>query len=178
MTPFTSSANFFHAEAEALQQRAERRRGAEAAAVFGQAAVAFQAALQLAPSISSAPERIADCCFGLAETSQNWGEALLATCAGLPDAQLTAAAETQASAQAMQLFETAVAHYRRVNDDQAAGMRADAACNCGNTLAVWAETMAAVGGSVDAASGLLDQAQECYAQALAKEEDASVSGNT
>jgi hypothetical protein len=149
-------------------------------AVYEQAAAAFQAAMALAASPGAPPsaDRLADCRFALAETLQSWGEAALAECASLPDAQLSAAAEAAARSLAGRLFEQAVAHYRGVTEGGPGGsMRADASCNCGNTLAAWAEALVeaqGAAGAAGAAGALAAQAEGCYELALSKEEDAAV----
>lgn len=45
---------------------------------------------------------------------QNWAEGLLAVCRTLPDAELTRAAEQQASSMAKALFKQAVESYQQV----------------------------------------------------------------
>jgi hypothetical protein len=93
-----------------LQQRAERRKGQEAAAAYEQAVGAYRAAL----AAGLAAEQQADAHFGVAESLQMWGEALLEAAAKLPDEQLSAAAEQQASSSACELFRQAVEAYQQV----------------------------------------------------------------
>lgn len=168
------------ADGEALQQRGERRKGREAAALFEQAAAKFQQALAVSGQGAQLPPpaRLADCRFALAETLQTWAQALQADCASLPDSELTPAREAEVNRRAGHLYEQAVQAYRQVPDAGTPGsMRADAAVNCGNTLAAWAEVCAGLPEAApdgSAASALLQQAEACYSAALAKEEDAAV----
>jgi SWI/SNF-related matrix-associated actin-dependent regulator 1 of chromatin subfamily A len=158
--------------AEALEQRAERRRGAEAAAGHEAASAAFEQALSLAAG--APPARVAEAHFGLAEALQAGAGALQAAAAALPDAEATASAEAGAAARAARLLELSVQHYRLV-PGAAMGMRGDAAVNCGNALAAWAEALPAA--EAARADALLADAEAAYAAALAAEEDAAAAGN-
>lgn len=53
-------------------------------------------------------------------------------------------------------------------------MRADAAVNCGNTLASWAELLAGAGAQGDTAARALREAEAAYQAALQQEDDALV----
>lgn len=55
-------------------------------------------------------------------------------------------------------------------------MRADAAVNCGNTLAAWAELLAGQPGQGEASGRALMEAESCYQAALQQENDALVGG--
>ncbi|DBA87568.1 TPA: hypothetical protein ACH3X1_004592 [Trebouxia sp. C0004] len=161
----------FHAEAETLQQRAERKRGREAVSAYEQAASGFRRALDLEQRSPLPFERHCDAYFGLAEVLQNWAEAVLAVCRTLPDADLTRDVEQQASNAAQPLFRQSVEAYQQVRTGMQE-MRADAAVNSGNALAAWAELLPA-GEAVQ----MLASAQKSYEAALTQEEDAATWGN-
>jgi len=171
--------------AEVLQQRAERRRGAEALAAYEEAAGAYQEALKLAHSSpgSSPPHTIIiDCRFSLAETLQQWAETLLQHTASLPDGQLTLDIELAVASKASALFDEAVKHYFQVKEtpeDPPASLRVDAAVNCGNTLSAWAELVVTRDPTSEAktANDLLVRAESCYCAAISKEEDAMTWSN-
>ena len=117
-------------EAAALQQRAERRRGADA---FTSAAGAYRAALALARSSSPAAADVAACLFGLAECLLQGAEAVLAACAQLPDQTLSVAAVQQADGQAVALLEESVGAFGRVREPDGQP-RVDALVCGGNAL--------------------------------------------
>jgi hypothetical protein len=162
-----------HAEAEALQQRAERRRGAEAVKVFQQAIAKYEAALQLAtgqPALA-----VANAWFGCAESLQSLAEGLLQVCATAPDAELTRESEAQASEHAALLLVRAVEAYRKVPAEGAGPgiMRADAAVCAGNALSALAAVQQKQ--QPAAADESLRQAARCYEVALQQEDDTLVS---
>lgn len=182
------------AEAETLQQRAERRRGPEALACYEAAAKAFQQALDAAPTSSPSFTRLMDCRFGLAETLQCWAETLLEVTASTPDNELTREKESEATSLAGVLFSKAVSNYQQVRDSPpgaapssappgaAAALRVDAAVNCGNVLSSWVTALTESTPKMDnalrqEASAMLTSAEECYTAALSKEEDASTLSN-
>lgn len=148
--------------AEQLQQRAERRRGAEAVELYAQAVAKYREAL------AAGGHEDADVLFGLAESLQEGAEATLAACAALPDNALTAAVVAQADSQAEALLRDSVAAYQRVLEE--GQPRVDALVNAGNALSSWAEVCAKK--DAGQAVQLLQQATEAYQGALQKEEDA------
>ena len=209
-----------YAEAESLQQRAERRNDVS---LYEKAAQAFAESIHLvscslSSSQSSAENAILrkllnDAHFGLAETLQSWGELLLEKVNNLSDGELTIDVEMEASRRACGLFSDAVENYFHVvqmNDDSIgrgiasaneicdnrAGrspsmLRVDAAVNCGNTYAAWAEALSSLmerdsfhstkseiqlPKSLDPRE-LFQMAEDCYLQALGKEEDAMTWSN-
>ncbi|PSC72882.1 hypothetical protein C2E20_4035 [Micractinium conductrix] len=145
-----------------LQQRAERRRGQEAADLHSQASAKYREAL------AAAGRDDPECLFGLAESLQEGAEATLAAAAQAPDGAQTAAAGAAAGARAVALLADSVAAYRRVVED--GEPRVDALVCAGNALSTWAEVCA----WRDAAQAvqLLQQATESYQAALQREEDA------
>ncbi|KAI7840309.1 hypothetical protein COHA_006091 [Chlorella ohadii] len=156
--------------AEQLQQRAERKRGAQAAELHSQAVAKYKEALALAASGAAAPpaDDFASALFNCAECLQEGAEATVAACAALPDGQLTLAAVQAADAQAAALLDESVATYRRVLDN--GQPRVDALVCCANALSSWAEVAAR--SSPAQAAQLLGQAGEAYRAALQREEDA------
>ncbi|KAL4432839.1 hypothetical protein ABPG77_008165 [Micractinium sp. CCAP 211/92] len=148
--------------AQQLQQRAERRRGAEAVGLYQQAVVKYQEA------ISAAGGDDPDALFGLAESLQGGAEATLAACAALPDEVLTAAAAQQADLQAAAALQESVAAYQRVLEG--GQPRVDALVCAGNALSTWAEVCARR--DQPQALQLLKRAAEAYKAALQREEDA------
>jgi tetratricopeptide (TPR) repeat protein len=186
-TPFSHEVKF--QLAETLQQRAERRGDIS---LFEQAVAAGSEALQLAAAAQQRPSLnwIADVHFLVAECLQSWAEGLLEVTTSLPDAQLSRAVEQDAKIRAASLFQKAVQHYEQVLEDdrsQSASdttMRVDAAVNCGNTLAAWAQVASEMqvgieGGPspVTAATAMLQRAEALYIAALSKEEDAMTWSN-
>eukprot|EP00891_Asterochloris_glomerata_P003858 jgi/Astpho2/3858/Aster-x0600 len=160
-------------EAEDLQQRAERKRRAtpEAVNAFLLAASKFEGALSLEQQQPMPFDRHMDACFGLAETLQMGGEAVVAAAAGMQDDQLSQTVQDQAAAQARDLFRRGVQAYEQVKTGTGE-MRADAAVDRGNTLASWAELAAPA-----EAAKLLASAVASYSEALRQEEDAVTLNN-
>ena len=72
------------------------------------------AQLAALPRPALQPARALPRSAGQGEALQNWGEAVLATCAALPDGELSPAREAEAAALAAQLFQQAVAAYKQV----------------------------------------------------------------
>jgi tetratricopeptide (TPR) repeat protein len=173
-----------------LQQRAERRRGEEALALYEAASSAFLRATEVAetarPPVPA--DALSDAQFGLAESLQQQAETLLEVTSRMPDAALSPAVETQASQRAQQLFTAAAAAYEScaANGCSSAGdvsgfsnMRVDAAVNCGNVLASLADVQARVGDGDAVAAAVLSfsRAKSCYDAALAREEDPATLSN-
>ncbi|KAL4458065.1 hypothetical protein ABPG75_012930 [Micractinium tetrahymenae] len=148
--------------AQQLQQRAERRRGAEAVPLYQQAVAQYREA------IAAAAADDPDALFGLAESLQGGAEATLAACTALPDEALTAAAAQQAASQAAVALQESVAAYRRVLEG--GQLRVDALVCAGNALSTWAEVCARR--DANQSLQLLQQATEAYQAALQREEDA------
>eukprot|EP00887_Chlorella_sp_A99_P001510 scaffold8.g1510.t1 len=164
------------AEAETLQQRAERRRGREAVDAHQAAAAKWEEVLRLlgqTPAATAAATAV-DAHFSLAESLQNWGEAILDVCSSLPDEELSPAVEAAAADQAAALFRRAVEEYGRVQDG--GRQRVDAAVDAANTLCAWAEVERGRGAPA-AALPLLEAAEAHYRTALGQEEDALTLSN-
>lgn len=131
-----ASAKDVLAEAETLQQRAERRRGADAAPAYAAAAAKFEEALSLG---LTDPTDQCTALLGLGECTQMWADAGVEATRRLPDDQLSAASEQAAEASACGLYERSVAAYERAAsaaaasgaEDGASSGRADAAVNAG-----------------------------------------------
>lgn len=182
-----------YAEAETLQQRAERRGGVQ---LYASAAQSFERALEIGQSLVPGAERLNDCRCLLGEVQQVWAEEILRTCERLPDSELTMAKEQEAQQAASKLFEAAVSNYQSVRDEstseemggnQREHMRLDALVNCGNTLSSWGELLAAATATAvsddqqeqerNQARSLFQNAEACYAAAIKKEDDCSTWNN-
>eukprot|EP00873_Tetraselmis_striata_P005025 jgi/Tetstr1/425289/TSEL_015740.t1 len=156
-------------EAETVQQRAERRKGAEAIQLYRQSAELFQRALELGlPDASEALEAS----FGLGDSLQSWAEALREAAAAAPDEQQSAQQEAAAAAEALGLLQRAVAAYSQVVDGDGQ-LRVDAALNSANALTAAADLTP----DPPAAEAALRQALAAYEVARRKEEDALTLGN-
>ncbi|KAK9813059.1 hypothetical protein WJX72_008231 [[Myrmecia] bisecta] len=158
-------------EAEALQQTAERRRGREAVPAHEKAAAAFKHVIDLHRVQALPAEKEATAWFGLGESLQNWAEAVVVSCATLPDAQLSPAVEAEGHQTAGSLFQQAVSAYEQVHTADGHA-RADAAVNSGNALSSAAELA-----SGQPALGLLAAGIQAYECALRLEEDAMTWSN-
>jgi len=170
------------AEAETLQQRAERRGGVQ---LYASAAQSFERAIAIGQSVAPKPEkdRLQDCRCLLGEVQQVWAEEILRTCERLPDSELNMAKEKEAKQAASGLFDAAVRNYQSVRDESdgegAENIRLDALVNCGNTLSSWGELMAS-SLSDDGRSQarlLFQNAEACYVAAIDKEDDCSTWNN-
>lgn len=157
-------------EAEKLQQRAERRKGLEAASLYEQAVALYREAVHA----DTGGTQDLELYFNTAESLQNWAEALLDAAQSMPDESVKQATLV-AKEQAYALFNQAVDSYKRVVDSDGS-LRCDAAVNCGNTLARIADLVASNKNS-DLAIKLLQQACLQYNDALRKEEDALTLNN-
>ncbi|KAL6757494.1 hypothetical protein V8C86DRAFT_3135512 [Haematococcus lacustris] len=162
--------------AEAMQTRGERRSGAEAISCFEQAVALFQEAA----SGQLSADQLLTAQLGLAESLQQWADAKMEAARQLPDESLTPSVELEARLLATSLYERAVAAYHQVSPGAAAGLPAEAAVNCGNTLCSWAEALVPQPGEVGVhrrQCGLYEQAVELYQAALAQEADALTLAN-
>ncbi|KAF8069466.1 COQ3 [Scenedesmus sp. PABB004] len=157
-------------EAETLQQRAERKSGADGLMAFEAAATKFRAALDAGLDATSRP----DAAFGLGECLQLWADLLLQLTHQAPDAELTAERAAAAQARAVALYADSVRAYEQVPapGGPEGALRPDAAVNCANALTSWAELAA---GAEQRA--LLQQAVGLYRAALQQEEDALTLSN-
>ncbi|KAG1656018.1 hypothetical protein FOA52_005646 [Chlamydomonas sp. UWO 241] len=166
------------ADAEAQQQRGERRKGQEAIACLELAVAKYQEAL----GAGLPPDDVPDALFGTGWCYQLAGDAVLHAARSLPDDQVSWGTERVAREGASDMYTRSCAAYQQVLDDDG-HIRDDAAVNCGNALCALAELLTeadgpgggAPPGGVERACGAYEQAAGIYTAALARVHDADAS---
>ena len=165
-----------YAEAEALQQKAERSKGKQALELFEKSRLRYLEALQMK---DGTPEKVLDCTCLLAEVEQSMAQEVLRTnefvcgrCVEDVINETTVQSEMAAVHQACSLFHAAVEHYKSTSND-IESMRVDCLNNCANALAEWGNVV------VDSAQArpLFVESRVFYEAALQKEEDSGTWSN-
>jgi tetratricopeptide (TPR) repeat protein len=185
------------AEAETLQQRAERQQKIE---LFQQSRSKFEEALSIIavpeyPTLGISPDQVHDCRCLLAEVLQNTAELLLRMwaedCRGATTIQgvlgdYTIENEFSVFSNASSLFSAAVEQYRATVTDatQLDSMRVDCLVNLGNTLAGHASLYTdmlkekMIGNDcVVVARRMFVDSRTCYDSAILKEDDSATWNN-
>ncbi|GAX86110.1 hypothetical protein CEUSTIGMA_g13522.t1 [Chlamydomonas eustigma] len=125
------------AEAEALQQKGEKKRGQEAIGILQQASARFRDAISMGlPS----EDELHDARFGSAWCLALCAEATKAAADALPDHLISRKKDVEAKHVALRLYSQAVAEYKQVLDSYGK-VRSDAAVNAGNALCAVAELL-------------------------------------
>ena len=185
------------AEAETLQQRAERQQKME---LFQQSRLKFEEALSIIavpeyPAFGISPDQVHDCRLLLAEVMQNTAELLLRmwaeNCRGATTIQgvlgdYTVGNEGSVFSNASSLFAGAVEQYRATVTDatQLDSMRVDCLVNLGNTLAGHASLLTdmlkekMIGKDcIEVARRMFVDSRICYDSAILKEDDSATWNN-
>ncbi|KAK9821850.1 hypothetical protein WJX74_004939 [Apatococcus lobatus] len=160
-------------EADALHQQASRRKGAQALGPYETATAAYRHAVSTSQASGDSQQHL-ESFFGLADCLQGWAATMDAACQALPDAQLTAAAESSCRTSMASLLAEAVLALHLVIAGGEGELKADACVNLGNASCAWAEVL----DPGPEALRLLSQAKQAYQQAASLDpEDASIWSN-
>ncbi|KAK9821851.1 hypothetical protein WJX74_004939 [Apatococcus lobatus] len=149
-------------EADALHQQASRRKGAQALGPYETATAAYRHAVSTSQASGDSQQHL-ESFFGLADCLQGWAATMDAACQALPDAQLTAAAESSCRTSMASLLAEAVLalHLEERAYQQAASLDPEDASiwsNLGDALVSIGEQLCE--------AGQVEEGQGCYKEAL------------